>query len=151
MRARYRPWLDKCGETLKLLAGQVDSTVYDSPRVPVELKCPFCDHRYEFRRGEISLCPSCDLVITLSPDEPAPRIECSRKRAWFTTSLLPTGLVCLFLFPPYGAVVGFPLLMTFFGLAASLATRCSNCGAALQHPHAKWCSTCGATLENRVA
>lgn len=126
-----------------------------SPRIfeyggaSVQLDCPFCDKPYTFVRGEVCVCPSCNSEIA-PPDEPAPRIESSRKRALVAGGFLLLGLVCLFLFNPYGAVVGMALIFGFIFVAAKLHDRCGNCGAPIQNRFRKWCPTCGADLKSFV-
>ena len=122
-----------------------------SQPVAAKLKCPFCDKPYLFHSGAVSICPSCDLQIRPgNPDERVPRIRKSKKSAWIGLGLLITGIVVMWFFPPYGAVLGFSLVLAFFALAQSLGDRCGNCGAKIAPNRASFCGVCRAEFDSTV-
>ncbi len=117
----------------------------------VKLKCPICNQPYVFQPGAVSVCPSCNLeILPSNPDEPAPRIRTGKKLAWIALGLLITGIVSMWLFPPYGAVLGFSLVVAFLGIAQSLGDRCGNCGAEIAPNRASFCGVCRSEFDSTV-
>jgi hypothetical protein len=84
------------------------------------------------------------------PDERAPRIVCGKRRPRVVLGLLVASLVSMFLFPPYGALVGFGLFAGMVAVAQTLGDRCGNCGAEIQPKRASFCSVCRAEFDGTV-
>jgi ribosomal protein L37AE/L43A len=118
--------------------------------VPLRLKCPFCDKPSTFNADTVSICSSCDLeILSADPSERAPRIKCGKTRPRVVLLLLVFGIAFLFLFPPYGAVVGLGFFVAMLAIAQTLADRCGNCGAEIEK-RASFCRVCRSDFDGTV-
>ena len=106
-------------------------------------RCRFCGYNLSYPRENIGCdarCPQCAQTIRLPGElSPVATIQSGRHHDLMGLAFEIGGFVCMFLFFPWGIIVGAALV--YVGWRKSTAHKCSNCAAPVR-PKAEKCPRC---------